>query len=209
MAARDAEGPSPPTSASSKRGSPPPAHAPPGSALCTQCGLCCTGALHDAAVLDPTEIPHAKAMGLPVLNRRKPGFGLPCPMLSGTLCSIYGDRPKVCGRYKCKLLQEFEAGEIEYAEGAARIRTAKALSAEAEAEMPKGMTLPQARTVGRAALPSSPRVEHSMDDGKNIKLRLRTIALDLYLDKFFRNSRDVLMLELNRIGNGENAAEKK
>src|SRR5688572_4233724 len=59
-----------------------------GSALCTQCGLCCTGALHDAAVLDPDEIADARALGLPVLDAEKPKFALPCPRLDGTVCTI-------------------------------------------------------------------------------------------------------------------------
>src|SRR5688500_2967630 len=75
-----------------------------GSALCTQCGLCCTGALHKAAVLDPDEIADARALGLPILDREKPGFALPCPRLDGTVCTIYASRPRVCGRYKCQLL---------------------------------------------------------------------------------------------------------
>ena len=35
-----------------------------GSQLCTQCGLCCTGALHHFAVLEPDELEFARELGL-------------------------------------------------------------------------------------------------------------------------------------------------
>ena len=178
----------------------------PGSALCVQCGLCCTGALHDAAVLDPDEVSPALAVGLPVLDRKRPGFKLPCPKLEGTMCSIYGNRPRVCGRYRCNLLQEFEAGNVALSDALDRVKTAKALSAEVQASMPDGISLPQARAMRNARSDST---QSELSYAVRMELKLRTTALDLYLDKYFRNSRDTHMLELTPIEAGGSQAEKK
>ena len=173
-----------------------------------QCGLCCTGALHDAAVLDPDEVSPALAIGLPVLDREKPGFKLPCPKLEGTMCSIYGNRPRVCGRYRCNLLQEFEAGSISLSDALERVKTAKALSAQVQASMPDGISLPQARAM-RTARPEDSKQDNELSYGGRMELKLRTTALDLYLDKYFRNSRDTHMLELTPIEVGGSQAEKR
>ena len=69
------------------------------SSLCVDCGLCCNGSLHDAAALDEDEVDAARAVGLDVLrNLDKTGFAFPCPKLDDTRCTIFGQRPRVCGR---------------------------------------------------------------------------------------------------------------
>ncbi len=80
---------------------------PDGVRLCTSCGLCCAGALHDTAALDEDEQDAARALGLPLAGD---DFALPCPRLAGTRCTVLAERPRVCGRYRCGLLQEVEAG---------------------------------------------------------------------------------------------------
>ena len=86
-----------------------------GSRLCTQCGLCCTGALHNYAVLEPAEIPVARSQGLIIRMEERPGFSLPCPRLVNGVCSIYKTRPRVCSGYKCQvLLQNVEAGTTKF-----------------------------------------------------------------------------------------------
>ena len=68
------------------------------SELCTQCGLCCMGAIHGRAVLFEDELQPARDIGLPVLDdAERPLFALPCPKLAGTSCTIFGKRPRVCG----------------------------------------------------------------------------------------------------------------
>ena len=168
-----------------------------GSALCTQCGLCCTGALHNAAVLEPGEIAGARAIGLPVLDRAKPGFSLPCPMLKGATCTIYGDRPKVCARYKCQLLQEVESGREPLQDALEKVRVATGLVSNAQAAMPSGTTLPEARK--EAIGDQTPGLQGEMSVSDRMQLKLRTIALNLYLDKYFRNDRDKKALELTLV----------
>ena len=109
-----------------------------GSELCTQCGLCCTGALHNAAVLDPDEVAAATELRLPVLDGEKPLFSLPCPKLVGACSSIYGNRPRVSGRYRCQILQDLEASETSFNEAVGRVGTAKGLVEQVQAVMPPG-----------------------------------------------------------------------
>src|ERR1043165_4767905 len=120
-----------------------------GSTLCTQCGLCCTGALHNYAVLEPEETEFARSLGLTLRKEGRPGFSLPCPRLAGCKCSIYKDRPKVCGRYKCQLLESVEAGLTDLGSALAKIRSAQGLVEEVNSVMPIGMTLPEARELVR------------------------------------------------------------
>ena len=84
-----------------------------GSHLCLQCGLCCNGTLFETISILPDERTPREVLGTPVditaigSIREMP---LPCPALSGATCSIYGDRPSTCGRYKCGVLHAYEAG---------------------------------------------------------------------------------------------------
>lgn len=102
------------------------------SALCTSCGLCCTGVMFDIAPLDPDELGRATEQGLrPCLDQ--PGaahFRFPCPRLEGTRCGIYADRPRVCRAFRCKLLEKVESGEVTGAEANSLIVEAKTMMEE-------------------------------------------------------------------------------
>lgn len=153
-----------------------------GSALCTACGLCCTGALHDRAVLDEDEVDGARALGLPVQLPQdlKAGFRLPCPKLDGTFCTIYTERPRVCARYACRLLQEVRGGERSLAGALPLVAEARRLAGEVSAALKPGQSLPAAR--GLLADPAAP--------ADTALLRLRSAALAHYLDLHFRNARE-------------------
>jgi len=171
-----------------------------GSELCTQCGLCCTGALHNAAVLDPDEVAAATEIGLPVCgDSEKPLFSLPCPKLVGACCSIYGNRPRVCGRYRCQILQDLEAGETSFDEATKKVAIARTLVEQARSVMPPGMTLPQIRKL--SAEPAPTGLEGMPADVRDLEMRRRlaATALTLYIDRHFRNSRDGQMLALNPV----------
>jgi len=157
-----------------------------GSDLCTQCGLCCAGALHDAADLYPEEVERARALGLPVRPGPITRFALPCPKLAGTVCTIYGDRPRVCGKYRCKLLRELEVGSVTFAEATARVANAKQLVNSVEEAAGPDVTLPQMRALAlqEIAQTSGPSKRRAM------RIKLSAVALALYLDKYFRNDRD-------------------
>src|SRR5690606_5789496 len=98
----------------------------------------------------------------------QPRFALPCPRLNGTICEVYQERPRVCGRYKCQLLQDFEAGVTPMAEAASKVAEARRLVRELQGALPAGTTLHQAR---RLALGAEP------DQGEGVALSTREAAL--------------------------------
>lgn len=146
------------------------------------------GVIHRAAVLDDDEIAHASALGLDILPTDRPLFSLPCPRLEGTMCGVYRDRPRVCGRYKCQMLQNVEAGKTPVSEAIEKVSEAKRLLGELQSILPNGMSCQQARRLAQGA-PSDGFVD----------VRLRATALDLFIDKFFRNSRDRKSFELSSV----------
>lgn len=167
-----------------------------GSRLCTQCGLCCTGALHNHAVLEPGEVPFARTLGLTVRTEGRPGFALPCPRLVGSKCSIYRDRPSVCSRYKCQLLENVQTGAVAFETAIDRVAIARGLSARVEAAMPIGMTLPEAR----ARFKTNPFADPGLSErAEEMPLKLAITALSVYLDKHFRHRKEGKMLSLEPI----------
>ena len=176
-----------------------------GSRLCIQCGLCCTGALHNYAVLDPEEISLARSLGLTLRTEGRPGFSLPCPRLDGCKCSIYENRPKVCGRYKCQLLENVEAGLTDFDSAIAKVRAAKELVEEVTAVMPAGMTLPEAREMVRR----EPSADGDCPEPKDMPLKLAITALSFYLDRHFRNSREGKILSVVPIAEEQVGTEMK
>ena len=101
----------------------------PATTLCTRCGLCCDGYLHSYAVLREAEMVPAAALGLPVLTDGRCGFALPCPKLVDRCCSIYGERPKGCADYKCRLLNKLDTGNVMLNDALAIVDTAREMAA--------------------------------------------------------------------------------
>ncbi|UUR08753.1 YkgJ family cysteine cluster protein [Sphingomonas glaciei] len=144
------------------------------SQLCTSCGLCCTGALHDGVKLQANEIEPARSIGLPVkVDASSTIFALPCPKLEGTACTIYAVRPSACAAYACRLLEEVRGGRS--------LDTALPVVAEAR----------RLAGVLRAALTpetsfSASRTRRRAGTG-SAEVLVRSFALDHYLDRHFRN----------------------
>ena len=155
-----------------------------GSQLCTQCGLCCTGALHDTASAAADEIDALRERGMNIVPGEKAVFSLPCPCLRGTSCGIYQDRPRVCSRYRCQLLRDVEAGTAEPAEALLKVREARRLYEAVMQLIPPGMSLPEVRALSSDLrhAPQSIAAEHYP------VLMLRTLALMRYIDQHFRHS---------------------
>lgn len=168
--------------------------------LCTRCGLCCTGVIHNAAVLDQDEVEAAGAVGLPVLDRPgRPGFGLPCPKLVDLKCTIFGHRPRVCGRYMCQVLIDYREGLLSFAEAEAHVDYAHKLVATMRALLPEGMPLRQAKALIGAAQ-GEDAAEHDPHLAQNLsELRLRITALELFLDKQFRRAKELKALDMREI----------
>lgn len=163
------------------------------SDLCMSCGMCCNGLLHNAAVLDADEVAAAAAIGLAVLDRPgRPGFALPCTKLEGTVCTIYGHRPRVCSGFRCQVLIDLENGRHSFDQAAQRVATARQLLAEVVADMPATASAQEVKTMVRTAISGSGR--HAD--------RLRVTALTFYLDKHFRKAKESKMLEMTEVETG-------
>jgi Fe-S-cluster containining protein len=144
------------------------------SRLCTSCGLCCTGALHDEATLNWDEIEPAAAIGLPVRQgTTQPSFALPCPKLEGATCTIYGVRPRVCARYACRLLEQVREGRT-LQSALPVVAEARRLAAELAEALPPGTLFPAARAALEAGTGPAP-------------VQLRSFAFNHFLDRHFRN----------------------
>ena len=156
------------------------------SHLCTQCGLCCMGAIHARAVLSEEEVEPARAIGLPVIeNSEDPVFALPCPKLSGTTCTIFGERPSVCSRYRCQVLTDYQDGRLTANEALQIVAQAKAHLAAMLDAMPSGMSIQQSRSLAGSAVEAE---ELQPPEDRNVQSRIRLLAtaMQLYLDKHFR-----------------------
>jgi len=156
-----------------------------GSDLCTQCGLCCSGALHEYVALDDSERGD-EALVLGLVPGGRTGFTLPCPMLAGCTCSIYQNRPQACRRYKCQQLLELEAGNTTLGVAADRVREATRLNEEVARHLPAGQALPEARN----------RLLFGKGEGQSSALKLALAALCLYLDKYFKHGGEAKFLSL-------------
>jgi Fe-S-cluster containining protein len=94
------------------------------SNICLSCGICCDGTLIGFVQLDPEELPRlSKFMEFEKANEL--GFFLqPCKKFCDG-CTVYADRPKQCGIYKCDLLKSCEAQETDFDSAVAIVNDAK------------------------------------------------------------------------------------
>jgi hypothetical protein len=175
-----------------------------GSQLCTQCGLCCTGALHSFAVLDPDELEFAAGLGLKLRTDGRPGFALPCQYLNSCACTIYTSRPRVCARYQCQLLDDVQQSKVALDDALEHVRVAKQMFEQVRALLPPGMTLPEARALAaKPADAASPACDNEM------QLRLAVITLSLYLDRHFRHSSEGKMLTMTAVADDMEEARQE
>ena len=178
-----------------------------GSQLCTQCGLCCTGALHDTASAEPDELEALRSGGMTIVkDGEKYRFSMPCAYLRGTSCSTYGRRPRVCSRYRCRLLRDVEAGAAEVSDALIKVREARRLFEAVVQLLPPGMTLPEAR-----ALTRNPGIApKSMSVDRYPQLVLQVLVLMRYLDLHFRHAEEgpVLREEVLTMGGSTESFSK-
>lgn len=173
------------------------------SSLCTECGLCCMGVLHPRAVLEEDEVAAARAIGLPVLdNTERPLFALPCPKLCGTACTIFGQRPRVCSRYRCQQLRDVEAGVTSLAGALAHVRTAKAMLDRLLSVLPEELRHRSVRSLIFEDAQLVAALDH-LPQQQRMELKLSAIALQLYLDKHFRSSKEGRALDMVAITDPE------
>lgn len=79
-----------------------------GETLCKECGLCCEGVFHTYAHLhNKNDIFIAKKANIIIKHNEVANidfFSLPCSGFN-KICTIYPERPSVCGKHKCELLK--------------------------------------------------------------------------------------------------------
>lgn len=142
--------------------------------------MCCSGALFDRARAGADEIERMKNRGLRVFaDSTADRFGLPCPMLSGTACTIYEERFSVCRTFECKLLTAANAGTIALEDARGTVAKAKEMIARVSAADPK-MVQAEARHRWFREGPPTGDVERG-------RAFLELLALDQFLDRHFRN----------------------
>lgn len=86
-----------------------------GSELCVACGLCCKGAMFEEVYVNPEEVESVRAVGLGLVTDARshlPFIPLPCASHSQGKCTIYAQRFYRCKMYKCKLLENYQQGQI-------------------------------------------------------------------------------------------------
>ncbi len=86
-----------------------------GSALCTECGICCAGAIFGHAVMrEGDDVQGLAEAGMAVYENEEgqPEYLLPCPKLDGACCTIYQIRPTVCRKFQCQLLVSVKTGHV-------------------------------------------------------------------------------------------------
>jgi len=153
-----------------------------GQSLCTECGICCSGAIFDYAQVDDTEIAPLAEAGLSVDHGRgKPTFPLPCQCFTGRVCGIYQSRPTACRNYKCLLLAAVTEGTVDLAEAQRLVAKATAITDEISANLPPGKNLTQSRTALRRSA-----LERAREEWLTPELMLDFYRLNLLLDRHFR-----------------------
>jgi len=84
------------------------------SAICTQCGMCCDGTLFNKATIkDDADKKNAESIGLKTFQESggKHFFYQPCPVFKGC-CTIYKQKPSVCGGFFCEPLKKLKGGDL-------------------------------------------------------------------------------------------------
>lgn len=108
------------------------------SNICLSCGLCCDGTLIGFVQLDSDEIPAVKEV-MDIEEANGQGFFLhPCKKYCDG-CTIYAQRPKQCGKFKCGLLNSVEQKELDFDSA---IETISVVKQKKDAIVQKLATLP-------------------------------------------------------------------
>jgi hypothetical protein len=156
------------------------------SQLCVECGLCCSGALFSYASMPEADVELARSLGMEITHvDGVPAFRLPCPRLSGTVCSVYGQRrPHPCGAFYCKLATRVDTGDVTLAEAKNIVtQTRSMFESISDAVNPD-----EAR---RAAISRWYR-ERQQQDKPSAPIDLRMTALLLAMKKMFLHSDDAV-----------------
>lgn len=159
-------------------------------ALCVGCAMCCNGTLYGRAKVAVGEERKVLDHGLELLSDEgKSYFRLPCQYESCGRCTIYETRFEVCRTFSCALLRHVRSGETTLEEGQQHVATAQELLRKVVDADPDAATF-RGRAQLREALAKRLTAEATEDERRTTGERLLNIvALDSYLDRWFRNKK--------------------
>lgn len=157
------------------------------TAPCVGCGLCCNGTLYWIAKVTPGEEEVIQSNGLELMEEKgKTYFRLPCHHESCGRCTIYETRFDICRSFRCQLLRNYQAGEVDLGEARKRVETALSLVDAVRTDNPQTALALNRRDI-RAKLAEQPKYESAGDKAERSRRLLNIVALDACLDRWFRN----------------------
>jgi hypothetical protein len=159
------------------------------TAPCVGCGLCCDGTLYDRAKVAPGEESVLTALGLELEHvAERTYFRLPCRFQSCGRCTNYEDRWTVCRSFRCALLRRYQAGEIGVDEARTTVETALGLIDAVRAHDPAAVVVGERRRL-RRRFTDDVQSGTAADPGSTARRLLNIIALDTFLERWFRNKK--------------------
>ena len=168
---------------------------PDGTPLCIDCGLCCNGVLYGHVDVPNDEVDELVALGFAIhRDTERPTFQQPCPMLRGTLCSVYADRPSTCRKYRCALLTRYQNEELSLEESISIVAKAKELVREVNEGLPANATLRTLRNERSANFAGIESVAEN-DRAQFTRRHLRLAMLERFLDRYFRKESDKVFVD--------------
>jgi uncharacterized protein len=158
-------------------------------APCIGCGLCCDGTIFNHAVVTPGEEPRLIEHGMELATSGdRTVFVQPCRYSSCGQCTNYEDRFDICRSFRCELLKQYQAGQIDLPEARASVEKALALLSAVKAGDP-GAARNRERRILRADLAERMNAAAG-EERRNLASRLLAIvALDAFLDSRFRRKK--------------------
>lgn len=171
-----------------------------GSDLCTRCGLCCHGVLHEWGELEDAEVERVRSAGVGLERiRDRLVFSLPCSRVEGTVCTVYEHRPDACRGYRCALLRRYEDGEIALGDAVQLVGQAHALLDGVKSRLQAEESYRDFTSAWRAHMSGDKRIVWSDADRSRRSGAFMALAmLSRFIDRHFRLDRETLLVSPDR-----------
>ena len=151
--------------------------------------MCCNGTLYGRARVASGEERRIVDEGHELVTaEEKTYFRLPCRFESCGRCTIYETRYAVCRSFQCALLRRVEAGEVDLGSASSIVAKAQELVRAVVANDPDAATN-RGRTEVRAKLAEELNRLPEEERHPTAQRLLNIIALDTYLERWFRNKK--------------------
>lgn len=172
--------------------------ADPQGSICTDCAMCCNGALFDWVRAPADELARLPAAAFTAREDSKGGgFAQPCPLLEDNLCSAYALRPGGCRKFECNLLRRHNAGAVSREEALEVIASARQLLGGVRDLLAPGESLPAARARWKQWFADRANREAAPEAPGQAAFLLRMTMLNRFLDRHFRKDSKKQMMEVD------------